>query len=114
MHVSRKLVIKKVSQIFPKKDRKRIMNILDLYGVGRYEPARDRVQLAVLKLCEGREENVHKLVALAKIDYCEDILWPAEEPNLTVIADNMPNMSEEEIRELQEKDRKQYLDWLKE
>ena len=109
MKFTRDLVIKKVNQIFPKEDRERILSILDKCTY----PFKERLQLAVLKLCEGKEDNVRKLIKLAEIDHPRDILWPAEEPNLTAAADKMPNMTKKEIEELQEKDHKQYLDWLK-
>ena len=113
MEFTRELVIKKINQIFPKKDLVRILDILDLYGVNQYEPVRERVQLAVLKLCEGKEDEVRKLIELAKIDHCEDVLWPAEEPFLSKIKRiDIIKMSEEEIKRIQEKDRKQYLGWL--
>lgn len=105
------LVIKKVDKIFPKKDRERILTILDTYNY----PSKERVQLAVLKLCEGKEENVRKLIELAIIDHPRDVLWPAEEPNLSKIDGiKITKMTKEEIEAVREKDRKQYFDWLNE
>jgi len=111
MEFTRELVIKKIEQIFPKKDKVRILSILDMYGITKNEPFRERVQLAALKLSEGKEEELLKHIKHAKVDHY-DIIFPAEEPNFYGISMGMSRITDEEKRILQEKDRKQYLDWL--
>lgn len=111
MEYTRELVYKKVSQLFPEQDRERIMDILNWYGHGACQPAKESVQLAVLKLAQNNEEKIRKLIDLALVDRPEDVLWPAEEPNFSAVKD-VASLAEEEIKRIQEKDRKQYLDWL--
>jgi len=108
---SRELVLKKVRAIFSQEKHKEIIEILDLYGTGQYEHSIERVQLAILKICGGKEERVRELVKLAKIDFPEPIIWPAEEPNFHAVR-NKTKLTQEEIQKLQEIDRKQYLGWL--
>jgi len=113
MEYTRDLVIRKAKQTFPNANINYIMESLDLYGQVDQETSRERVQLAILKLCEGDYDKFVKHIHHAKLD-SRDILWPAEEPNLTAVARNLPKMSEEEIKKLQDLDRKQYQDWLNE
>ena len=49
------------------------------YGVEPYERERERVQVAILKLSAGSEEEVREYVAVAKRDY-RDVLFWAEYP----------------------------------
>ena len=58
---------------------KRMLELLDTYGVESYERERERVQLAILKLSEGNEEKLREFVAVAKRDY-RDVLFWAEYP----------------------------------
>ncbi len=44
---------------------KRMLELLDTYGVESYERERERVQLAILKLSEGNEEKLREFVAVA-------------------------------------------------
>lgn len=112
MKLSRNLVIKKIDSIFGKKNRKKILNILDMYGTGNTEPFKEQVQLASLKLCQENMDKLKKIIAHAKVDHY-DIIFPAEEPNLYSL-EKIANQSADEIARIQEEDRKQYLDWLNE
>ena len=56
-----------------------VLELLDSYGVEPYERERERVQVAILKLSAGSEENVREYLAVAKRDY-RDVLFWAEYP----------------------------------
>lgn len=112
MKYTRDMVLKILSRYYSQNDINRIMKILDEYGSESWQPAKERVQLAIIKLSQGDEYKLRKNVEHAKID-CDDILWPAEEPNLTAALD-LASLTQEEIQRLQDVDRKQYLDWLNE
>jgi hypothetical protein len=57
----------------------RVLEWLDSYGVEPYARERERVQVAILKLSAGSEEEVREYVAVAKRDY-RDVLFWAEYP----------------------------------
>lgn len=76
---TRELVISKAKQTLPNYDISEIMHILDAYGKEDYEREKKRVQLAILKLCEGDLEKLKKMVEWAKVDY-RDVFCPAEYP----------------------------------
>jgi hypothetical protein len=77
--VSREAVLVAVQMAFPEGGRRRVLSLLDSYGAEPHERERERVQLAILKLCEGREDQVRVYLAVAKRDY-RDVLFWAEYP----------------------------------
>jgi hypothetical protein len=107
---TRELVTRKAKEVFPKEDISKIMGILDQYGVRPHEQERERVQLAILKLSGGELEELQKQVRVAKSDY-RDVLVFAEYP--LWFQSPKPLEDTPESKEIREKDRKQYLDWLK-
>ena len=76
---SRDEVVAAVQKTFLGSAHHRVLELLDSYGVESYERERERVQLAILKLGEGKEEQLRKFVAIAKRDY-RDVLFWAENP----------------------------------
>ena len=72
-------VIAVVRKNFPESAHSRLFELLDSYGGESSEQERERVQLAILKLSEGREEKVREFVAVAKRDY-RDVLFWADNP----------------------------------
>src|SRR6266404_1729723 len=72
---SRDEVVAAVQKIFPETSCPRVLELLDTYGVESYERERERVQLAILKLSEGNEEKLRELVAVAKRDCRDVLLW---------------------------------------
>ena len=72
-------VVAVVQKTFAESDWARVLELLDDYGVESYERERERVQLAILKLSEGKEEKLGEFVAVAKRDY-RDVLFWAEYP----------------------------------
>jgi len=61
--------------VFPPGDARSVLAILDLYGIEPHEPERERVQLAILALCEGDEARLRSLVRTAKTDYRDVLSW---------------------------------------
>ena len=107
--VSRALVKAKIARVFPARAETDILVLLDRYGADAGERERDRVHLAVLKLCEeeGRSDPTAYIEA-AKRDYRDVLAW-AESPNLM----RRPASSDAiERQRLEALDRKQYDDWL--
>ena len=106
---TRALVIAKIRQVFPGREVATVLAILDRYGARRGERARERVQLAVLKLCdEAKCADPADYVEIARADYRDVLAW-AESPNLfrrTYCKD--PALR----RRLVAQDRAQYQAWL--
>lgn len=110
--VTRKKVLEKVRHYWPHEDSTEIMALLDRYGVETFEGGRDRVHLAILKLCQGDLEQLPELVAMAKRDY-RDVLAYAEYPEeIRLGFVEMGKLSPEEARAVRQRDRAQYLKWL--
>ena len=94
-------------------DADAIEAVLDQYGATSGERGRVRVQLAILKLSEGRGERLPELVRMAKIDY-RDVLAYAEYPEeMRTGAVAMGKLSREEARAVRRRDKRQYRKWLK-
>jgi hypothetical protein len=72
---NRRMVTKRVKQLFPNKNVKEVMKILDLYGVEKYEQEKHRVQIAILDLCEGKIKKLKEYVKHAKTDYRDVLYW---------------------------------------
>jgi hypothetical protein len=110
--VTRIKVRQKIAQTWPDADPAEILAVLDAYGTEEGESGRARVQLAILKVCEGDRERLPELVAMAKRDY-RDVLAYAEYPEeLRTGWVEMRKMSREEVKALRARDRAQYLAWL--
>ena len=60
---------------FPEESWARVLALLETYGVESYERERERVQLAILKLCAGDEQKLQEYVRVAKEDYRDTLLW---------------------------------------
>ena len=96
-------------------ERGRVRTELQKFGTEEYEREAERVRLAILKLCEARTERVIELVAAAKRDYRDVLMWaeyPSEGQALWAVR---PDLSSEErlrLEDLRRRDRQQYQDWL--
>lgn len=110
VETDRNLIVKKVSMIFPRREAREILAILDRYGSNENEPERERVQLAILKLCEEKGDgDPADLVQVAKADYRDVLAW-AEYPHQS----KSPPQGDRETREtLIARDRDQYERWLR-
>ena len=104
------LVIAKIKQCFPGEDQGEILSVLDRYGFESHERERERVQIAILKLSEGDLTRLHKEVDVAKRDYKDVLAW-AEYSEGMKYATWL--MDKEKVREINKRDQKQYLDWLR-
>jgi hypothetical protein len=111
-HVHRGKVLHKVARYWPNADRQEIIAVLDQCGAESGEQGRARVQLAVLKLSDGKRERLADLVAMAKRDY-RDVLAYAEYPEAMKLGFvGMRELSPEEAQAVRQRDREQYLRWL--
>lgn len=107
----RDLVVAKVKRCFLNEEPERILAILDLYGRESHEQERERVQIAILKLSDGDMEHLRENVKVAKSDF-RDMLAYAEYPE-EMRKGTWKMTNKEEVKEIRERDRQQYLDWLR-
>jgi len=101
----RDLVVTKISQVFPDGNVAGNLAILDRYR----DTERDRVQLAILKLCdeEGKADPAGYVDA-ANRDFRDVLMW-AEAPNQAKLI----ACCDAGLRaEITEQDRTQYREWL--
>jgi len=79
---TREAVIEKIRQVFPEREVADVLAHLDRYGAEDYHRERERVQLAILKLCdeEGRADPADYVEAACG-DYRDVLAW-AESPHL--------------------------------
>jgi len=111
-HTTRTKVHEKVVEYWPDANPDDILSSLDQYGQEGTERGRARVQLAVLKLCEGDRSRLEDLVRMAKTDY-RDVLAYAEYPEeMRLGFVGMRQLSKEEAEAVRRRDRQQYLEWL--
>jgi hypothetical protein len=106
----RQVVLAKVAEVFPQEDPAAVLALLDTYGVEPYERERERVQLAVLKLSEGRLERLEEFVRVAKRDYRDALAW-AEYPQETSY--RVGALDETSLHAVRVDDQHQYLQWLR-
>jgi hypothetical protein len=109
VEATRALVVRKIRQVFPGRAAGEVLAVLDRYGAEGHHRARERVQLAILKLCdESTPANLEDYVATACAD-CRDVLAWAESPNLMA---RPAGADPAERAALVARDRAQYLAWL--
>ena len=97
-------------------ERGRVRSELQKFGAEAHEREAERVHLAILKLCEARTERVIELVAAAKRDYRDVLMWaeyPAEGQALWAVRPDLSNEERQRLEDLRRRDRQQYQDWLK-
>jgi hypothetical protein len=98
-------------------DRDLVTRSLAMYGQASYEREVSRVQLAVLKLCEGATDRVPDLVAAARRDYRDVLMWaeyPEEGRSMWTIARDLSLEEQERLAAVRRRDRVQYEQWLAE
>jgi hypothetical protein len=100
------LILAKIKQSFPNEEPERILSILTNLS----ERNEERIQLAILKVSECDLEKLYQALEAAKADYRDVLAW-AEYPE-ELVSDTW-KMNAEEANKIRERDRKQYLDWLK-
>ena len=112
--MTRREVLEKIAQYWPGANHQEVMTVLDEYGEESHGLGRARVQLAILKLSEGERERLTELVGMAKKDY-RDVLAYAEYPEeMRIGFVGMSRLSAEEVKAVRQRDREQYLRWLRE
>ena len=83
---------------------------LDRYGSIAHEPERDRVHLAILKLChETNPADLEQYIQAAKKDYRDVLAW-AENPGQMKTGWDLLTTAEQ--TKIIADDKKQYLAWL--
>jgi hypothetical protein len=97
-------------------ERRRICEALATYGVESYEQEPDRVRLAILKLSDGIEDKLLAMVAAAKQDYRDVLMW-AEYPEQgsmppTPLQRKLTEAERTHLRWVRRRDREQYEAWL--
>ena len=73
--VSREAVLVAVQEAFPEGSRRQALALLDSYGVEAHERERERVQLALLRLCNGSEAQLRVYLHVAKRDNRDVLFW---------------------------------------
>mgnify|MGYP000954697756 CR=1 FL=1 len=78
--VTREMVVAKAEQVFPSDPTEEVMAVLDRYGIEKWEPARERVQMAVLALSRGDRSELERYTEIARQDYrdalcAEEFRW---------------------------------------
>ncbi len=102
------VVERKALAIFPTDQVKEALRLLSTYA----GPERVRVQLAMLKLCQGSLEQLALQVSVADIDHADAIRF-AERPREAVLWDTtLAAMAPDQRLAMQEEDRAEYLAWL--
>ena len=106
---TRQDVIDKIAVVFPDRDRAEVLAILERYGTEPHEQEPQRVQLAVLKLCdEDDDPDLERTVTFAKEDFRDILSW-AEYPNRSA----RPAVSDPKVRKrLAERDTAQMEAWM--
>lgn len=112
MTVPSDLVVKVVIRLFGSNGTERVLHSLKKCSAEVPVAERDRVQLAVLKLCdEDSTRNLDRWAVAAQTDYRDVLLW-AECPG-EASADARARLSSKELRAYRAADRGQYAAWLK-
>jgi len=108
------VVERKIAAMWPDRDVDEIKAILARYGAERETVwGRRRVQLAVLKLCDGDLEKLARYVEMANRDY-RDVVAYAEYPEAMRLGFvEMGKLSETEAKAVRRRDKQQYQRWLK-
>ena len=75
----------------------------------------ERLQLAILKLAQGKLDEVHTLANYAKRDYRDVLMWaeyPEEGRALWTLSSHLSPEQRDELEHVRGRDRAQYLAWL--
>jgi hypothetical protein len=110
-NITRADVERIVRRDFPPDQFQAVVGILDEYGREDFHLEADRVHLAVLKLSSGSMDALRRHIEWAKSDW-RDVLGPAEYPAYTKKMFRIDRLSDEEQRQIIERDWQQYENWL--
>jgi hypothetical protein len=110
--VTRDDVIRIIRRDFAHEDEQTVVRLLDEYGTEKWQPDRDRVQLAALKLSNGDVHKLREFVKTAKSDF-RDVVAPAEYPGFWKVGFvGVERMSPQQVTQLKEDDWDQYHSWF--
>jgi hypothetical protein len=97
---------------FSSEETEYILRKLELYGAEPWHVEKERVHLAILRLANGDSSEVERNVAIAIADY-RDVLAEAEYPEQYKLGFvGMDSVPPSQVVEIEQRDRKQYQDWL--
>jgi len=106
-------VLEKVKKTWPEADPQEIMDVLNEYGTKRHETGRERVQLAILKLSQGKRDRLPDLVKMAKVDWRDALAYAEYPEEMKTGPIKMRELSPQETRAIRQRDKRQYKKWLK-
>jgi hypothetical protein len=111
---ARRAVERLARREFPSAELADVLAVLDRYGTQPHEKEIPRVQLALLKLSDGRMDVLLCDIELAKTDY-RDVLAAAEYPAEMALRPFLADRSNaRELARARRADREQFRDWLAE
>jgi len=96
---------------FPAERFAALLNTLDEYGAMDWEPERERVQLAILKLAAGDPDKVRDALETAKCDF-RFVLSPAEFPGYEKCTFRLSTIRPDERQQIIDADWQRYQKWL--
>lgn len=97
---------------FPSEVTEYVLRKLELYGCESWHREKHRVHLAILKIANGDLGKVERNIAVAVIDY-RDVLAEAEYPEQYRLGFvGMDTTSPSQLMEIEQRDWKQYQEWL--
>ena len=100
------VLLKKIQEIFPQADADAMLEKFE----SQTYPEKERVALAILKLCEERGyDSPDGLIGVAQGDFRDVLMW-AEYPNEMYV--QSWKEPADKVKKVQKKDKDQYLDWL--
>ncbi|MCA9424567.1 MAG: hypothetical protein KC994_05810 [Candidatus Omnitrophica bacterium] len=100
-----------VRRDFPADEYESVSTMLEEVGGGSEGAERSRLQLAVLKLSEGRQATLRMEVQSAKFDF-RDAIAAAEYPEYKKLGSRVDSLSTEERNRIVVEDWNQYQEWL--
>lgn len=100
-----------VRREFPAGQVEQVLAVLREYGVEGWHRETDRVRAAILKLADGKLEELRRHLDCAKSDY-RDVLAYAEYPNYFKETTFVAGMREEEVEKIVAEDWRAYQEWL--
>jgi hypothetical protein len=98
-------------------ERERVLAELLGYGQESHEREADRVRLAIVKLSEGRRDRLTAMVAAARRDYRDVLMWaeyPSEGQSVWTARHDVSTEDRRRLEEMRREDLRQYQAWLKE
>lgn len=110
-------VVRRVALMWAEaEERRRVCEALAAYGVASHEREADRVRLAIVKLSNGDVEKALAMVAAAKQDYRDVLMWaeyPEQGRATWALRPHLTRTERRQLEQIRRRDRKQYEEWRK-